>query len=268
MRIRHPAVAGSFYPSDPAELRQMIEKMIDKNASRTPALGIIAPHAGYIYSGRGAGIVYSRVEIPEDVVVLAPNHRGMGADVAIWADGKWITPLGEIPVNSELCQLIMEESDLVEDDERAHRYEHSLEVQLPFIQYFRPDFKLVPLCLLRMTYAECEELGKAIARAVKKWAKPVLVVASSDMSHYVSAQQAEKYDKMALDKVIKLDPQGLYKTVYEHNISMCGFIPATVMLVSAIELGAKQAEVVDYRNSGDVTGDYREVVAYASVMVR
>jgi len=268
MKIRAPAVAGAFYPSDPIELRQMIEEFIEPGAKKSPALGVMAPHAGYIYSGKGAGIVYSRVEIPKYVVVLAPNHRGIGADVALWSEGKWLTPLGEIPVAEELCGLILEECSLVEEDERAHRSEHSLEVQLPFLQYFRPDFELVPFCLLRMSYQECEELGRGLARAIKRWAKPVLVVASSDMSHYISAEEAERKDKLALERMINLDPEGLYQVVYQHNISMCGFIPATVMLVSALELGASQAELVDYRNSGDVTGDYREVVAYASVMVR
>jgi len=268
MKVRKPAVAGSFYPGDKQELREMIEEMVDPGLKRERAIGVISPHAGYIYSGKGAAMVFSRVQIPEDVIVLAPNHRGIGADVALWDEGKWITPLGEIQVNSELGELIREESDLVEVDESAHISEHSLEVQIPFIQYFKPDFHLTPLCLLRMSYEQTEELGTAIARAVKKWGKLTLLVASSDMSHYIPAKIAQRQDKLALDKILDLDPQGLYNTVLKHNISMCGFIPATVMLVAAKELGAEKAELVDYRNSGDVTGDDREVVAYASLMVK
>jgi len=268
MKQRKAAVAGSFYPGSRQELLEMLKEFTDPGVVRTRALGIISPHAGYIYSGRGAGIIFSRVEIPEDVIVLAPNHRGIGADVAVWEEGSWLTPLGEVKVNTELARLIKSETDLVESDESAHRSEHSLEVQLPFLQYFKPDFRLVPLCLLRMSYEDCEEVGKAIAKAIKEWGKPVLIVASSDMSHYISAQAAKKKDNIALEQVLKLDPQGLYHAVYENDITMCGFIPASVMLVAAKELGAKEAQIIDYRNSGDVTGDHKEVVAYAAVMVR
>ncbi len=268
MKVRRPAVAGSFYPADKNELREMIEEFAGPARKREKARGVISPHAGYIYSGKGAAMVFSRVEIPGDVIVLAPNHRGVGADVALWPEGTWSTPLGEVAVNSELGELLAAESDLVEADESAHKYEHSLEVQLPFLQYFGKDFRLTPLCLLRMSVEQCEELGKALARALRKWGKPALIVASSDMSHYIPAEAAKRQDQLALDRVLALDPPGLYRAVSKHNISMCGFIPATVMLVAAKELGAEQAELVDYRNSGEVTGDSREVVAYAAVMVK
>jgi len=268
MSKRKPAVSGSFYPGDADELKDMLKELTEQGLARARAFGIISPHAGYVYSGRGAGKIFSRVELPEDIIILAPNHRGMGAEVALWKQGSWLTPLGEVLVNAELGELIKTESELVEEDENAHRFEHSLEVQIPFIQFFKPDFKLVPICILRLNYKETEQLGKAIARAIEKWAKPVLIVASSDMSHYIPAEQAKKMDKLALEKILKLDPEGLFNAVLENNISMCGFIPSAVMLVSAKELGAKSAELVDYRNSGDVTGDYRQVVAYASVLVK
>lgn len=268
MKQRKPAVAGSFYPGNRKELLEMLMEFSEPGAKKCQAMGVISPHAGYIYSGMGAGIIFSRVEIPDDVIVLAPNHHGVGADVAVWEEGSWLTPLGEVKVNTELAKLISYETDLVENDESAHRSEHSLEVQLPFLQYFNPGFKLVPLCLLRMSYDDCHEVGMAIAKAVKEWGKPVLIVASSDMSHYISASAAKSKDNLALEQVLKLDARGLYQTVYENDITMCGFIPAAVMLVAAKELGAKEAEIVDYRNSGDVTGDLREVVAYAAVMVR
>jgi hypothetical protein len=268
MSQRGPAVAGTFYPGRKEQLRETVNEMVDRGASKTKALGIISPHAGYIYSGRGAGMVFSRVEITDDVIILGVNHRGIGADVAIMSEGSWLTPLGETQIDSGLAKMISSGTRLVEEDESTHRNEHSLEVQLPFIQYFKPEAKIVPLCLSRMSYEECAELGKAIAGAVEKFGKPVLMVASSDMSHYIQAEEAKKKDNLALDKVLKLDPKGLYKTVYENEITMCGFIPAAVMLAAAIELGAKKAELVDYRNSGDVTGDYSEVVAYGSVMVR
>jgi len=268
MRQRRPAVAGAFYPGEREKLREMLNEMIDRGAAKSKALGVISPHAGYIYSGRAAGIIFSRVEIPEDVLVLGPNHRGAGAEVAIESEGVWLTPLGEVKLNSELAGMIASGAGLVAEDENAHRHEHSLEVQVPFLQYLRPDFKLVPICISRLSYPECEELGKAIAAAIRQWAKPVLIVASSDMSHYLSAELAKNKDKLALDKVLELDPKGLYNTVLEKDISMCGFIPAAVMLVAAKELGARSAEMVDYRNSGEVSGDFSEVVAYAAVVVR
>jgi MEMO1 family protein len=268
MSQRKAAVAGSFYPGSKHELIDMLEEFTDPKAARLKALGVISPHAGYIYSGACAGKVFSQVEVPEDVIVLAPNHRGIGADVAVWDEGSWLTPLGEVKVNTELARLIKTECSLVESDESAHKSEHSLEVQLPFLQFLKPGFRLVPLCLLRMSFDNCEDLGKAIAKALKEYGKPALIVASSDMSHYISAQAAKKQDNLALEQVLKLNPTGLYHAVYEHDITMCGFIPASVMLVVAKALGAKEAEVIDYRNSGDVTGDYKEVVAYAGVMVR
>jgi len=268
MKSRRPAVAGSFYPGDPGELKEMLKEFAEPRGKREKVLGVISPHAGYIYSGKGAALVFGQVEIPGEVIVLGPNHRGIGADVALWPEGSWSTPLGEVKVNPELGQLLQAETGLVEADESAHKYEHSLEVQLPFLQYFRKDFVLTALCLLRMSFEQCEELGKALARALGKYGKPALIVASSDMSHYIPAEAAKRQDQLALDQVLKLDPHGLYHTVLEHNISMCGFIPATVMLAAAKELGAEKAELVDYRNSGEVTGDSREVVAYAAVMVK
>jgi len=268
MKQRKPAVAGAFYPGSREELLEALNEMVDAAMVKKSALGLIAPHAGYIYSGRGAGKVFSSVQIPDDVVVLGVNHRGIGAEVAIMSEGSWLTPLGEVKINSDLARMIRAGSSLVTDDEAAHRSEHSLEVQIPFLQLLKPGFRLVPLCLSRMGLEECEELGKAVAAAVKKWGKPVLVVASSDMSHYISAEAAKQKDNLALEKILKLDPRGLYQTVSKNDISMCGVIPAAVMLVAAREMGAQSAELVDYRNSGDVTGDYREVVAYAAVMVR
>ncbi len=268
MSVRRPAVAGSFYPADKAELREMIGEFAEPGRKREKALGVISPHAGYIYSGKGAAIVFSRVEIPKDVIVLGPNHRGIGADIALWPEGSWSTPLGEVEVNAELGEMIGAETSLVELDEGAHQSEHSLEVQIPFLQYFRKDFRLTALCLLRMSYAQCEELGKAISRAVKEWDQPALMVASSDMSHYLPAEKAKRQDRMALDQALQLNPEGLYAAVVRNNISMCGFIPATVMLVAARELGAESAELADYRNSGEVTGDDREVVSYAAVIIK
>lgn len=266
--IRKPAVAGQFYPRSRAELEKMVSDLMVPAAEREKALGIIAPHAGYIYSGKGAGIIYSRVEVPAAVVVLCPNHRGLGEEVAIMSEGAWQMPFGEVALESKLAGKIKKLCPLVKEDHWAHSQEHSLEVQLPFLQRARPDFKLVPISLSRVSLPQCRELGEAIAAAITESRTPALVVASSDMTHFQSADTAKQKDELALQCVRELNPEALYETVLKHKISMCGFIPATVMLYAAKKLGATSARVVDYRNSGDVTGDYSDVVAYAAVMVK
>jgi AmmeMemoRadiSam system protein B len=199
---------------------------------------------------------------------MCPNHRGLGADAAVMAEGSWDMPTGEVELDAELARKIMARTGVLQDDARAHQNEHSLEVHLPLIQHFRPDFKLVPISLSRVSYGECEELGRALADAVKESGREVLVVASSDMTHFESAQAAKKKDALALERLTALDPEGLYNTVMRNRISMCGVIPATIMLVYALARGAEKAEVIDYRNSGDVTGDYSDVVAYAAAIVK
>ncbi len=266
--IRKPAVAGAFYPGTKREIENMVQCFVEDDREKESALGVISPHAGYIYSGKGAGILYSRVEIPGDVIIMCPNHRGSGADVAIMSDGTWEMPTGNVEINSDLAGMIRERSDLVKEDDRAHSAEHSLEVQIPFIQHFRPEFRLVPICLSRVSRDECEQIGEAMAEAIQAYGSKVLVVASSDMTHFESAKEAKRKDDLALKEINALNPKGLYDTVIKHRISMCGFIPASVMLFSALKLGAREAAVVDYRNSGDVTGDYSDVVAYASVIVK
>jgi hypothetical protein len=238
MSKRRPAVAGQFYPGTAREMREMLAELIEPGAPKAKAIGAMGPHAGWIYSGRGAGMLYSRLEIPETVIVLCPNHRGMGAEIAVMSEGSWDLPTGEVRLAGDLARAIMKRCSLVTEDSRAHSAEHSLEVHLPFIQHFRPDFKLVPFSLGRVSFGECQELGTAMAEAVKAFGKEVL------------------------------DPEGLYQTVIGNRITMCGVIPAAVMLIYALARGATKAELIDYRNSGDVTGDRSEVVAYASVIVK
>ena len=264
---RQPAVAGQFYPGTKAEIDRMLAGLVDADAPKEKALGALSPHAGWIYSGRGAGMLFSRIAIPETVVVLCPNHRGAGADVAIMSAGTWVLPDGEVEIDAALAGRILRRCAFMQDDPRAHAQEHSLEVQLPFIRRFRPDFKLVPISLGRVSYEECVDLSDAIASAVAEGGE-ALVVASSDMTHFETAESARRQDQLALDRLLALDPAGLYRTVAKNHISMCGFIPATVMLGYALARGAREARLIDYRNSGDVTGDYNEVVAYATVIVK
>ena len=265
---RKPAQAGRFYPADPKELSQEVKNHIDKNAVKEIALGIVAPHAGYIYSGKAAGALYSRIKFPDTIIILGPNHTGLGADTAIITEGEWIMPGGNVFINKELAESILENSkSIIKKDNFSHSKEHSLEVQLPFIQHFTRDFSIVPICMKDYRVDTCRKIGEAIAKSLKHAAK-ALIVASSDMSHYVSATIAEQKDRLAIDKILALDPEGLLQVVAENHISMCGSGPVAAMLFAVKELGAKKAELVLYNTSGDASGDYSEVVGYASIIVK
>jgi AmmeMemoRadiSam system protein B len=278
---RAPAVAGRFYPGEPEQLARDVAALMGTSAGTSapsgaagpddhagpasPALGLLAPHAGYVYSGAVAGATYARVEVPERAVVLCPNHTGLGARVALWPGGGWATPLGRVPIDPDLTAALRA-CPLVEDDRAAHLREHALEVQLPFLMTRRPGVAIAALCLGPLSAGEALELGRALAAAVRAY--PALLVASSDMSHYVSAEEAREKDMLALGRLLALDARGLHDTVRREDISMCGFVPATVMLAAALELGAREAVLVRYANSGDVTGDRRSVVGYAGAIVR
>jgi AmmeMemoRadiSam system protein B len=268
---REPAVAGRFYPADPEVLAEEVTSLLagrpDGRATAEPpraAFGLLAPHAGYTYSGPVAGATYARVDVPDHVVILCPNHTGVGNKVAVWPDGAWATPLGRVPVNQAMTVELLE-TGLASSDLEAHRYEHSLEVQLPFLQVRNPRLSIAAVCLRTLSFERCQELGHRLARLARR--HRALVVASSDMSHYLPAATAREKDRLALDRVLALDPRGLHEVVSREGISMCGFVPATVMLVAAVEMGAREAELVRYATSGDATGDDRSVVGYAGVVV-
>ena len=265
--IRRPAVAGQFYPSAPKRLTADVLSHLKEGVTKRPAVGIVSPHAGYMYSGSVAGEVFSRVALPKDLIVLGVNHRGIGSPCALVEQGRWEMPNGDAPIHEELAAALLGESSSLRDDAGAHAFEHSIEVQLPFIQHVRPDFRFVPIALQHVSYDTCAEVGSALARVVRAHDGPVLLVASNDMTHFESKESAEKKDMLAIERILALDPKGLFETVHRHGISMCGVIPTTVMLVAAKELGAKKAELVRYATSGDVTGDYRDVVGYAGVIV-
>ncbi|WP_243371330.1 AmmeMemoRadiSam system protein B [Geotalea sp. SG265] len=265
--IRQPAVAGQFYTDNPDKLRAQLQSMVVAAPEREKALGVISPHAGYMYSGAVAGALFGQVRIPPTVVILGPNHHGIGARAALFPEGSWQTPLGSVPIDSVLAGLIRKHAPLVEADHKAHLFEHSLEVQLPFLQFLRPDVTVVPLCLGFGDFKSCQILGSGIAAAIREYDKEVLIVASSDMSHYESAAAAKKKDEQALEKALSLDGEGLLQVCREKDVTMCGAVPATVMLVAAKSLGATTARLVRYATSGDVTGDNRQVVAYAAMTV-
>jgi AmmeMemoRadiSam system protein B len=266
---RSPVVANMFYPGDRNRLKEQLESFVIPAPEPRKVLAAICPHAGYIYSGAVAGAVFSQIRIPKAVVILGPNHRGIGAPVAIYASGAWDMPLGQVPINEGLAQSILGASghDRIKDDPQAHALEHSLEVQVPFLQLLRPDVTIVPIALSQLAYHSCQEIGLALAQGVKDYGREVLLVASTDMTHYESQDIAGTNDKSAIERILALDPTGLYDTVVQNNISMCGVIPTTITLIACKTLGATQAELVKYATSGDVTGDYAQVVGYAGCTV-
>ncbi len=266
--IRKPAVAGYFYPGRAEELREMLRQMVDQKKRKEKALAVVSPHAGFIYSGYVAGAVFSSVLLPEHFIIQGPSHRGMRSLFAVMTKGAWQTPLGDVPLDSTLAQAILKRSSLIEEEERAHAQEHSLEVQLPFIQYLRQDFSIVPICISPMAdYQELEELARAVAGGIRESGQDVLIVASTDMSHYVSQETAKRKDFLAIEKVLALDARGLFDVVQKQDISMCGFQPTTAAILAAKELGAKKAELIRYQTSGDTSGNYDEVVGYAGLRI-
>ncbi len=262
---RQPAVAGRFYTDDRAALVREVDGFLaGATGPKVRATGVVAPHAGYVYSGAVAGAVYGRIEVPARAVVIGPNHTGMGIPVALWPGGAWKLPSGDVAIDPTLTAALAA-SPLVRADKDAHVAEHSLEVQLPFLARAHPGISVAALCLAHLSFADCEALGKHVARAAR--ASGALVVASSDMSHYIPAATAREKDRLAIDRILALDPRGLYDVVHREGITMCGIVPATVMLVAAREMGARRAELVRYGHSGEVNGDTRQVVGYAGIAV-
>ena len=265
--VRQPAVAGRFYPGDPEVLLRDVKSYVAVGGKRISALGCVVPHAGYMYSGHVAGAVYARLELPRRFVILCPNHTGAGEPLAIMSAGSWRTPLGEVQVDQALAQELMRSHQWLTEDAAAHRGEHALEVQLPFLQALEPEFSFVPIALGTANYEVLASLGKAIATVLAAQKEKVLIIASSDMNHYESDAITRIKDGKAIEKLLAMDARGLYEVVEAEDISMCGFGPAVTMLSAAGQLGAKSAELVKYATSGDISGDRSAVVGYAGVVV-
>lgn len=265
--IREAAFAGQFYPGTPAKLRDMIREMVDEKAQKEEVIGAVLPHAGYIYSGPVVGAVLSRILFKDTFVIMCPNHTGRGKLFSLWAEGAWKTPLGQVEVDSELAGRILIESKYIEKDEAAHHYEHAIEVQLPFLQYFKPDVKVVPIVVGQGGGNAYKEIGKEIARAIKDLKKGAVIIASSDMTHYESQESAGKKDSSAIEAMLELDEDELLRRIDKFDITMCGYAAATSLISAARELGAARAELVKYQTSGDGTGDYSSVVGYAGIII-
>ena len=266
--IREPAVSGQFYPSSPDELKSMIRGMIDEKATKEDVIGYYAPHAGYIYSGPVVGATISRVNLKDTFVIMGPSHTGMGAPFSIMTEGKWRTPLGDVEIDTELAKAILADSSYLKVDETAHAEEHSIEVQLPFIQYLRPDIKLVPITISHANAATYRSIGRAIAKAIKDSGKEVVIVASGDMNHYESQKITQTKDRQAIESILKMEAGELLERVRDFKISMCGYGTAACLIYAAKELGNAKAELVKYQTSGDITGDYSAVVGYAGILIK
>jgi len=265
---RKPAVAGQFYQASSSQLAVQVNQYIETITSREHAIGIVSPHAGLMYSGEVAGSVYSRIKIPHTFILLGPNHTGAGVPVSIMSSGQWQLPTGEITVDESLASDLMKGTDVLTEDSFAHSMEHSLEVQLPFVLHYSSSVKIVPIVMMTDSLQVCSTLGKAIADAISNTGYAVTIIASSDMSHYVSDTAARTLDKKALDKILALDPEGLYNTVREESITMCGVIPVTTMLYAARLLDARDSTLIKYMTSGEVSGDFDYVVGYAGLIIK
>jgi MEMO1 family protein len=265
--IRHPAVAGRFYPRDPQLLSREVRSYLSEASAGVRAVGCVTPHAGYMYSGHVTGEVFGRLKVPPRCVILCPNHTGLGHPLAIMSEGGWETPLGVAKIDSALASATKERFPSLAEDDEAHRAEHAIEVLLPFLQTCQPDFAFVPIALGTGRFEVLEQLGEAIGEVAKSEEDPVLLVASSDMNHYENDAITRIKDQMAIDQVLALDPPGLFDVVMKEKITMCGFGPTVVMLTAAKRLGATRAELVKYATSGDVSGDRDMVVGYAGIIV-
>ena len=265
-------MAGRFYPSDPDALRALVEgQLAEVHAAAAPATAAIVPHAGLQYSGQCAAEVFKRIDLAPTIVILAPNHTGALTAVggaSAWTSGAFQTPLGDVPVAEEFLRRLCDTCDLISHDSLAHKHEHAIEVELPFVTILSPESAIAPIVLAWDEWERCRTLARALAALVKEWPEPVSLLASSDMTHYESADVAERKDRMALDKVQRLDGEGLLATCHRERITMCGRAPAATVLEAARLLGRNEAEVVDYRNSGWVTRDDTQVVADAGVVIR
>ncbi len=269
LNLRKSAVAGQFYPASATSLRQQIESFIDKKTDKAEAIACVMPHAGYMYSGKVAAETACRIKIKEKIILLGPNHTGYGVPFSIMTSGAWQTPLGEVNIDEGLAQDILAHSQCLEEDILAHTYEHSLEVELPFLQYFKSDFQMVPIVILSDELKQLKKLGEDIAFVIKEsnLKESTLIVASSDMTHYEAQTQAKAKDEQAIEAILNLDADKLMEKVRKLNITMCGYAPTIVAISAAKSLGATKAELVRYQTSGDVTGDTDSVVGYAGIII-
>ena len=277
--IRQPAVAGAFYPRDAENLKRLIESCFldesgvgfipeinDFEGADYP-INVMVPHAGYQYSGAVASHGYCKIVqngFPEVFIILSPNHTGFGSEISVFNEGEWITPLGSVEVDGEFADEIISVSNIASADFHAHIHEHSIEVQLPFLQYFSSDFKIVPITMGTQNYVTSSDLANAIFEAGSKLGRSYCVIASTDLSHFNNQEKANKVDGFVLEDIEEMNEFKLFEEVVQYNITMCGYGPVMTTISLSKKLGKNACELLAYRTSGDVTGDFTSVVGYAS----
>jgi MEMO1 family protein len=266
--IRLPAVAGQFYPASPRDLSSLIHRYLDENGKQKKARvrACLVPHAGYIYSGHVAAAVFSRIEIPNKILILGVRHQPRGEALAIMSHGQWRTPLGDVTIDRALALRLRGECAELQEDEVAHSREHSLEVEVPFLQVLQPEFMFVPIAFGMTEVEQLVKIGEGIAEVVGKLDEDLLIVTSSDMNHYENEETTRRKDQRAIECMLRLDPQGLHEVCRRERISMCGLGPAIVTLSAMKKLGVKNGELIKYATSGEISGDYDTVVGYAGMI--
>jgi MEMO1 family protein len=276
MKVRKPIVAGTFYAGTPEELKEQIERCYkhelgpgavpqvnDKGPREVVAL--VVPHAGYIYSGPVAAHAYRELAADggfDTAVILGPNHTGYGSPVSLWAEGVWETPLGEVEIDENLAHSLL--GGMIESNDTAHLYEHSIEVQLPWLQYLYGKLKIVPITMLAQDIETARQVGKAISNSSDN----IIIIASTDFTHYEPHSVAIEKDESMIEAIINLDEEELYRRREALNCTMCGYGPVASAIVAAKEMGAKRANLLKYATSGDMTGDFSRVVGYGSIVIK
>lgn len=265
--IRNPIVAGKFYPKSADELKSMIKEFVPDKTTQSYAKAMILPHAGYMYSGKVAAQTVAKILAKPRVILLGPNHTGKGQSFALWDKGSWLTPFGPIPIDEPLAKNILANPGPITADYQAHIYEHSLEVELPILQFFWQNFLITPICCQTSSLKNYQQIAQQIYQAVKSIKDEIILIASSDMTHYEPDTVARKKDRLAMESIINLDADQLIKTVKQEDISMCGIAPVAIMIECAKLLNSRKANVVLYQTSGDVTNDLDAVVGYAGIII-
>jgi AmmeMemoRadiSam system protein B len=276
---RPPACAGRFYEGTAERLQAQVQALLEPDAPRLPARAVVCPHAGLMYSGAVAGAVYSRITIPSTVILVGPNHTGYGPPLSVYSEGEWLLPGGAVPIAADLARALLARCPRAQSDHLAHQYEHCLEVQLPFLRALRPDIQILPIVVGFRDLEACRTLGLALAAIIEEAPTPPLLIASTDLTHcgpgfgqsppsgLTAEAFAHRQDRLALDAVQTLDGERLHRTVEEHQITMCGYVPSTAVLFAAKALGAGKASVVRYATSADVSGDVDRVVGYGGAIL-
>lgn len=267
--VREAVVAGQFYPASGDALRRAVREIVDPDAKKENAVGVLAPHAGYVYSGPVAGSVFSAIKPKKRYVVLGPNHTGLGETFGLDKNDFWKTPLGNVEIDRVFADALMKNCEYIKSDSLSHRHEHSIEVQLPFLQVLQKYFKIVPIVVSYADMSIYKKVGNAIADAIRalKIEEEVTIIASSDMTHYERHEDAKRKDSIAIDAILELDEAKLVRKISEFGITMCGYAPAAIMITAAKGLGAKRAKLIRYQTSGETSGDYSSVVGYAGIII-